>query len=168
MKALLAWLLLTLKLSLKAQRLMRSAQPMAEFWRFMVAGKMIFTPIVHHPGTKPNPFMQNALEQAQSKVDADFCRVVARVGGRLNMTKFYDSYKAVFDAIKTALVYVPAVPEVPAVPAHDEIPEVPASSRSACSWCSRIKTVIVGEQFTLDLLPKATINPIPGPIDVCK
>ena len=28
------------------------------------------------------------------------------------MTKFYDSYKAVFDAIKTALVYVPAVPEV--------------------------------------------------------
>ena len=27
---------------------------------FMVAGKMIFTPIVHHPGTKPNPFMQNA------------------------------------------------------------------------------------------------------------
>ena len=40
--------------------------------------------------------------------------------------KFYDSYKAVFDAIKTALVYVPAVPEVPAVPAHDEVPEVPA------------------------------------------
>ena len=30
------------------------------------------------------------------------------------MPKFYDSYKAIFDAIKTALVYVPAVP------AHDE------------------------------------------------
>src|SRR5665647_837979 len=29
---------------------------------FMVAGKKVFTPIVHHPGTKPNPFMQNALE----------------------------------------------------------------------------------------------------------
>ena len=42
------------------------------------------------------------------------------------MPKFYDSYKAVFDAIKAALVYVPAVPEVPAVPAHDEVPEVPA------------------------------------------
>ncbi len=55
------------------------------------------------------------------------------------MTKFYDSYKAVFDAIKTALVYVPAVPEVPAVPAHDEIPEVPAIPGSASSWRPRIK-----------------------------
>ena len=54
------------------------------------------------------------------------------------MPKFYDSYKAVFDAIKTALVYVPAVPEVPAVPAHDEVPEVPLF-RSASSRCSRIK-----------------------------
>ena len=27
-----------------------------------------------------------------------------------------------------------------------------------------LKTVLVGEQFTLDLLPKATINPIPGPM----
>ena len=68
------------------------------------------------------------------------------------MTKFYDSYKAVFDAIKTALVYVPAVP------AHDEVPEVPAHG------VPELKTVLVGEQFTLDSLPKATINPIPGPI----
>ena len=36
------------------------------------------------------------------------------------MTGFYDRYTAVFDAIKTALVYVAAVPpegEVPGVPA---------------------------------------------------
>ena len=68
------------------------------------------------------------------------------------MPKFYDSYKAVFDAIKAALVYVPAVP------AHDEVPEVPAHG------VPELKTVLVGEQFTLDSLPKATINPIPGPI----
>ncbi len=68
------------------------------------------------------------------------------------MTKFYDSYKAVFDAIKAALVYVPAVP------AHDEVPGTPAHG------VPELKTVIVGEQFTLDRLPKATINPIPGPI----
>ena len=42
---------------------------------FMVAGKKVFTPIVHHPGTKPNPFMQNALEEAQSKVDATFAEL---------------------------------------------------------------------------------------------
>ena len=86
------------------------------------------------------------------------------------MTKFYDSYKAVFDAIKTALVYVPAVPEipaVPAVPAHDEIPEVPevpAVPGVPAHGVSELKTVLVGEQFTLDMLPKATINPVPGPI----
>lgn len=33
---------------------------------------------------------------------------------------FYTDYKAVFDAVKVALVYVPAVP------AHEEVPEVPA------------------------------------------
>ena len=41
------------------------------------------------------------------------------------MTKFYDSYKAVFDAIKTALV----VCSQSCVPAHDEVP------RSASSRC---------------------------------
>ena len=74
------------------------------------------------------------------------------------MPKFYDSYKAVFYAIKTALVYVPAVP---AVPAHDGIPTVPAV---AAKGVAELKTVLVGEQFTLDLLPKAVINPVPGPI----
>ena len=49
---------------------------------FMIAGKMVFTPIVHHPGTKPNPFMQNALEEAQSKVDATFAELwLELVGG---------------------------------------------------------------------------------------
>ena len=67
------------------------------------------------------------------------------------MTKFYDSYKAVFDAIKTALVYVPAVPEVPAVPAHDEVPEVPAVPGVPAHGVSELKTVIVGEQFTLEV-----------------
>ena len=70
------------------------------------------------------------------------------------MNKFYDRYKAVFDAIKTALVYVPAVP------AHDEAPEVPAHG------VPELKTVLVGEQFTFDMLPKATINPLPGPMGV--
>jgi HK97 gp10 family phage protein len=49
---------------------------------FMVAGKKIFTPIVHHPGTKPNPFMQNALEETKSKVDVTFAELwLELVGG---------------------------------------------------------------------------------------
>jgi hypothetical protein len=49
---------------------------------FMIAGKMIFTPIVHHPGTKPNPFLQNAVEEAQSKVDVTFAELwLELVGG---------------------------------------------------------------------------------------
>ena len=68
------------------------------------------------------------------------------------MPKFYDCYKAVFDALKAALIYAPAVP------AHDEVPEMPAHG------VIELKTVLVGEQFTLDSLPKATINPVPGPI----
>ena len=48
------------------------------------------------------------------------------------MPKFYDSYKAVFDAIKAALVYVPAVPEItdataaaPIAPAVVDTPPAP-------------------------------------------
>jgi HK97 gp10 family phage protein len=49
---------------------------------FMIAGKMIFTPIVHHPGTKPNQFMQNAFEETKSKVDATFAELwLELVGG---------------------------------------------------------------------------------------
>jgi hypothetical protein len=82
------------------------------------------------------------------------------------MSKFYTAYKAVFDALKTALVYVPAVAEVPAVPATEEDPEIPAVPGVAAHGVSELKTVLVGEQFTLDALPKATINPIPGPITI--
>ena len=67
--------------------------------------------------------------------------------------KFYSAYKAVFDAVKTALVYVAAVPSV------GEDPGSPARGVEA------LKTVVVGEQFSLGALPKATINPVPGPID---
>ena len=42
---------------------------------FMVAGKHIFTPIVHHPGTKPNPFLQNATEKARGKVEETFAEL---------------------------------------------------------------------------------------------
>jgi hypothetical protein len=80
------------------------------------------------------------------------------------MTKFYDSYKAVFEAVKSTLVYVPAVPEVPAVPAHDAVPEVPFVPGVPAHGVESIKTVIVGEQFSYGLLPKAIINAEPAPI----
>ena len=60
--------------------------------------------------------------------------------------RFYTAYKAVFNAIKTALTYVPAEGENPA------------------RGVEQLKTVVVGEQFTLSPLPKATINPVPGPM----
>ena len=68
------------------------------------------------------------------------------------MTGFYDCYKAVFDAIKTALEYVPAVP------AEGEVPEVPAQGIES------IGTVVLGEQFTPGGLPKAIINAEAAPI----
>jgi hypothetical protein len=70
---------------------------------------------------------------------------------------FYDVYKAVFDAVKDALVYVPAVLEVPA---HDDVPEVPGVPASGVA---SIKTVVLGEQFTVGKLPKAIINVEPTP-----
>jgi hypothetical protein len=39
---------------------------------FEVAGKMVFTPLVHHPGTRANPFMQRALDETLGKVDSVF------------------------------------------------------------------------------------------------
>ena len=62
------------------------------------------------------------------------------------MTGFYVSYKAVFDAVKTALVYVPAEEEVPA------------------QGVESIGTVVLGEQFTHGNLPKAIINAEAAPI----
>ncbi len=35
-------------------------------------GKVAFAHLVHHPGTKPNPFLQNAAEEARGKAEATF------------------------------------------------------------------------------------------------
>lgn len=35
---------------------------------FEVGGKMVFTPIVHHPGTKPDPFIQQTVEDTKAKI----------------------------------------------------------------------------------------------------
>jgi hypothetical protein len=77
---------------------------------------------------------------------------------------FYTDYKAIFDAVKTALVYVPAVAEVPSVPAHDEEPEIPAIPAVPAKGVSSIKTVLVGEQYSYGNLPKAIISAEPSPI----
>ena len=38
-------------------------------------GKIAFTRLVHHPGTKPNPFMQNAVEDARGKAEEIFAQL---------------------------------------------------------------------------------------------
>jgi hypothetical protein len=59
---------------------------------------------------------------------------------------FYSVYKDVFDAVKTALVYVPAEGEIPA------------------QGVASIGTVLLGEQFTPGALPLAIINAEPSPV----
>lgn len=59
---------------------------------------------------------------------------------------FYSAYAAVFTAVKTALVYVPAEGETPA------------------SGVASIGTVLLGEQFTPGALPVAIINAEPSPV----
>jgi len=59
---------------------------------------------------------------------------------------FYSAYKAVFDAVKAALVYVAAVP-----PVGEDL-------GSPAQGVESIKTVILGERFTVGGLPKAIIN----------
>ncbi len=59
---------------------------------------------------------------------------------------FYANYKAVFDAVKTALTYVAATEEAPA------------------KGVAALKTVVLGEQFTVGDLPKAIINAEPSPV----
>lgn len=78
---------------------------------------------------------------------------------------FLTKYQAVFSAVKSMLTYVPAVPYSPAVPAHDGIPEVPEVLAVAASGVASLKTVVLGEQFTLGDLPKAIINAEGSPID---
>ena len=60
---------------------------------------------------------------------------------------FYNDYKAVFDAVKAALVFVPAEGETPA------------------SGVESLETVVLGEQFTYGNLPKAIINAEPAPVE---
>jgi hypothetical protein len=49
---------------------------------FKVAGKMIFTPIVHHPGTRANSFLERAVDEASCKVESVFADLwLELVGG---------------------------------------------------------------------------------------
>jgi hypothetical protein len=78
---------------------------------------------------------------------------------------FLSKYQAVFSAVKTMLMYVPAVPHSPAVPAHDGLPEVPEVLAVPASGVASLKTVILGEHFVLGDLPKAIINAEGSPIN---
>jgi HK97 gp10 family phage protein len=42
---------------------------------FEAGGCMVFTRLVRHPGTKPNPFMQRAVEAAREKVEETFAEL---------------------------------------------------------------------------------------------
>ena len=46
---------------------------------FEVAGKMVFTPIVHHPGTKPNPFIRETAEAVLEKIRDFWNQALSRV-----------------------------------------------------------------------------------------
>jgi hypothetical protein len=39
------------------------------------SGRMVFTRLVHHPGTKPNPWMQKAAEYSRSKAEETFAEL---------------------------------------------------------------------------------------------
>jgi hypothetical protein len=41
----------------------------------VAGGKMVFTRLIHHPGTKPNPFMQRATEDARGKAEEVFAQL---------------------------------------------------------------------------------------------
>ena len=52
--------------------------------RFEVGGEPVFTRLVHHPGTKPNPFVRRAAEKTVRKVSSTWMNVwEAIVGGLL-------------------------------------------------------------------------------------
>lgn len=78
---------------------------------------------------------------------------------------FLSKYSAVFTAVKSMLTYVPAVPHAAAIPAHDDVPEVPEVLAVPASGVASLGTVILGEAFTLGVLPKAIINAEGSPIE---
>lgn len=47
-------------------------------------GKLIFTPLVHHPGTKSNPFINRTLEQIKQKAPAVFAELWQSYAGEEN------------------------------------------------------------------------------------
>lgn len=42
---------------------------------FEVGGGMVFTRLVRHPGTRPNPFMQRAADEARGKIEETFAEL---------------------------------------------------------------------------------------------
>ena len=44
-------------------------------------GDMVFTRLVRHPGTKPNPFMQRAVDKARGKVEETFAELFVELIG---------------------------------------------------------------------------------------
>ena len=46
---------------------------------FEVAGKMVFTPIVHHPGTKPNRFIRETAEAVRDRIPVFWNQAIKRV-----------------------------------------------------------------------------------------
>jgi len=51
-------------------------------------GDMVFTKLVRHPGTKPNPFLERAVEKARDRVEGLFAELFAElIGGGLLIRK---------------------------------------------------------------------------------
>jgi len=49
---------------------------------FKAAGRdMVFTRLVRHPGTKPNPFLQRAVDKAREKVEETFAELFVELIG---------------------------------------------------------------------------------------
>lgn len=52
---------------------------MAKVLAFEVAGKMVFTSIVHHPGTKPNPFIRETAQAVRDQIPVFWNQAINRV-----------------------------------------------------------------------------------------